>query len=98
MARFDIYQLADGGLVVDCQADFLGDIATRFIIPLLPPGEAPPANVRINPTFDVRGEQLVLVTQFAAAIRVAELRTRVGSLDHEHLRVTGAIDVLIGTA
>lgn len=54
--------------------------------------------MRINPTFDVRGEQLVLVTQFAAAIRVAELRTRVGSLDHEHLRVTGAIDVLIGTA
>ena len=98
MARFDVYRLTDGGLVVDCQADFLADIGTRFIVPLMPLDDAPPANARINPTFDLEGERLVLVTQFAAAIRTSELRSRVGSLDAEHLSVTGAIDVLIGTA
>lgn len=98
MARFDIYRLADGGLVVDCQADFLGEIATRFVAPLLPSGDAPPPNGRLNPIFDVLGERLVMVTQFATAMRVAELGARAGSLDHEHLRVIGAIDVLIGTA
>ncbi|WP_294287161.1 CcdB family protein [uncultured Sphingomonas sp.] len=98
MARFDVYQLADGALVVDCQAEFLDDIGTRFCVPLIPLGEGPPPNARINPEFDVAGERVVLITQLAAAIRTSELRRRVGTLDREHLRVTGAIDILIGTA
>ncbi len=98
MARFDVYRLSDGGLVVDCQADFLEDIGTRFVIPLGPRSGGAPPNPRINPEFEVDGEALVLVTQFASTIRTSELKRRVGSLDHEHLRITGAIDVLIGTA
>jgi toxin CcdB len=98
MSRFDVYRLTDGALVIDCQAEFLDDIGTRFIIPLVPRGEGPPPNSRINPGFNIAGEQVVLITQLAAAVRTNELRTRVGSLDREHLRITGAIDVMIGTA
>ncbi|KQN24875.1 CcdB-like protein [Sphingomonas sp. Leaf33] len=98
MARFDVYELADGAMVVDCQADFLDDIGTRFCIPLTPRGEGPPPNARINPEFEIAGERVVLTTQLAAAIRTGELKRRVGSLDRDHLRVTGAVDVLIGTA
>lgn len=98
MARFDVYRLADGGMVVDCQANFLDDIGTRFTIPLIPHGLGAPPNRRINPEFNVDGERLVLVTQLASAIRTNELRTRVASLDAEHLTITGAIDILIGTA
>jgi len=98
MARFDIYRLRDGSLAVDCQADFLDDIGTRFVIPLLPRGEGPAPNARINPEFDIDGETMVLLTQLATAVRTSELRTRTGSLDREHLRITQAIDVLIGTA
>lgn len=98
MARFDVYRLADGGLVVDCQANFLDDIGTRFTIPLVPRGHGAPPNPRINPEFDIDGERLVLVTQLASAIRTKELRTRVASLDAEHLTITGAVDILIGTA
>ena len=36
MARFDVYRLADGGLVVDLQADLLSDLKTRVVAPLLP--------------------------------------------------------------
>ena len=61
MARFDVYRLRDGSLVVDCQADFLRDIGTRFVLPLLPRGEGPEPNARINPEFDIEGERLVLI-------------------------------------
>jgi toxin CcdB len=97
MARFDVYRLADGGLVIDCQADVLDDIGTRFVLPLLPPGAAPPSNGRLNPMFEVNGETLVMVTQFATSLRTAELKSRVTSLDREHLRIIGAIDVLTGS-
>jgi len=68
MARFDVYRLADGGLVVDCQANFLDDIDTRFTIPLVPRGQGPLPNPRINPEFEIDDERLVLVTQLAFAI------------------------------
>lgn len=98
MARFDVYRLNDGSMVVDCQADFLSDIGTRFVLPLLPQGEGPGPNARINPEFDINGERLVLVAQLAATLRTTELRTRVTSLADESYRIIGAIDVLIGTA
>lgn len=98
MARFDVYRLSDGALVVDCQADFLSDIGTRFVVPLLPLGTGAPPNPRINPEVDVNGETLILATQLAGTIRTSELRSRVTTLDRDHLRITGAVDVLIGTA
>lgn len=98
MARFDVYRLNDGSMVVDCQADFLSDIGTRLVLPLLPRGEGPGPNARINPEFNVNGERLVLVAQLAATLRTAELRTWVTSLADESYRIIGAIDVLIGTA
>lgn len=98
MARFDVYSLRDGSLVVDCQADFLNDIGTRFVVPLLPRGQGPQPNARINPGFEVNGEPLVFVVQLAATLRTSELRSRVTSLSDDDYRITGAIDVLIGTA
>ena len=97
MARFDIYEIADGALVVDCQADFLNDISTRFVLPLMPSGESPPPNPRINPAFDLDGDRLILVTQFATSLRRTELRRKIGSLAAEGTRVTNAIGALTGT-
>lgn len=97
MARFDMHRLRYGSLVVDCQADFLDEIGTRFVIPLVPRGDGPAPDIRINPQFTIDGEAMVLVPQFAAAVRTSELRTRVGSLAHEDVRIVHAIDILIGT-
>ncbi len=47
---------------------------------------------------DVNGETLVVATQLAGTIRTAELRSRVTTLDRDHLRITSAVDVLIGIA
>ena len=97
MARFDVHRLRDGSLVVDCQAEFLEDIGTRLVVPLLPRGVGPAPNARINPGFTFNGESMVLVTQLATALRTSELRMKVGTLDYDHLRITSGIDVLIGT-
>ncbi|MET3713307.1 toxin CcdB [Sphingomonas trueperi] len=97
MAQFDVHRLAGGGLVIDCQADDLATIGTRFVIPLAKPGESAPTTPRLHPQFDVNGETLVLMTEFAAAIRTAELRERVASLGEERFRILGAIDVLTGS-
>ena len=96
MARFDVYRLRDGSMVVDCQANFLTDIGTRFVLPLLPREEGPAPNERINPEFDIEGERLVLVTQLAATVRTTELRAKVTSLADEDYRIIGAVDMLIG--
>lgn len=98
MARFDVHRLRDGAFVVDCQAEFLRNIGTRLVIPLLPRGEGPAPNERINPVIDFHGEPLVLLTQLAGSIRTSELQQRLGSVGHEDLRITSAIDVLTGTA
>ena len=74
MAKFDVYRQKQGGwLVLDCQADLLNDLNTRLVVPLLPINQAPKPAVRLNPIFEVEGERLVMVTQFAASVPIREL-------------------------
>jgi toxin CcdB len=97
MARFDVYRLADDGLVLDCQANAFQEIGTRFVVPLMRESEGPPKTSRLHPSFELNGETLVMITEFAAAIRTSELGRRVGSLDQEHFRIIDAMDTLIGS-
>ena len=96
MARFDVYRLADGALVLDCQNDRFDEIGTRFCIPLMPGDYAPPHNVKLNPIFRTAGEEVQLITQFSTSLRTSELRQQVDNLKHERDRIIAAIDVLIG--
>jgi toxin CcdB len=96
MARFDVYRQKGGGChVLDCQADLLSDLNTRLVVPLLPIDEAPQPAVRLNPIFDVAGERVVMVTQFAASVPLRELGDVVQSLDPEQDAITAALDMLI---
>jgi len=97
MARFDVYELEGGNLVLDCQADIFAGIGTRFVVPLAREGESAPVTTRLHPRFDVGGETLVMMTEFAAAVPTSALRSRITSLEREQYRITGAIDVLTGT-
>jgi hypothetical protein len=36
-----VFALKSGGYVLDCQADLLSDLNTRFVVPLLPESKAP---------------------------------------------------------
>lgn len=96
MAQLDVFRLADGGLVLDCQSTRFNDIGTRFVVPLVHGDYAPPHNARLNPTLDVDGERVTMVTQFATSIRTQELRRRVGNLTDHRDEIVAALDTLIG--
>ena len=96
MARFDVYrQPGGGGYLLDCQADVLANLNTRFVVPLLPREEGPLPIARLNPAFRIGEEEVVMYTQFAASVTARELQTAVGSLEEEHRSIMNALDVLL---
>lgn len=97
MPQFDVHRLVNGqSLVLDCQSDLLNHIESRFVVPLIPRSEAPPASTRLNPVFTVNQEDHVMLTQAATAIRRRDLGPVVQSLADWHEEIVSAIDVLIG--
>ena len=95
MARFDVFRVRDGtGYALDCQADVLWQLSTRFCVPLLPRAVAPRAGERLNPSFEVEGEPVIMVTQFAAALSVKELEGPIVNLADQHSAIMDAIDML----
>lgn len=94
MAQFDVHRLGDG-FVIDCQADLLNHIASRLVVPLAARADAPTPIRRLNPVFEIDGEDYVMVTESAAAVRTQLLGPAVASLADRSLEVTGALDVLI---
>jgi len=96
MARFDVHELKGRkDLVIDCQADLLDRLTTRFVVPLALESEAPRPAARLNPTFKIGNRQYVMMTQFAAAIHLRELGPVTASLRGEGTRIVDALDLLI---
>jgi len=96
MARFDVYPKPNGpGYLLDCQADILATLNTRFVVPLLPPDEAPVAGRRLNPGFEIEGALVIMYTQFAAAVPSSDLAPPVASLAEEHVTIMNALDMLL---
>ncbi len=95
MAQYDVHILADGAMVVDCQADHFAGIASRLVAPLEPVSRSHQQQPRLNPIFSVNGEEVMMMTQFATAIRAAELRKPMASLDHARLEIIAAFDMLL---
>jgi toxin CcdB len=94
MAKFDVYRASDGGYLLDCQADFLASLNSRFVVPLRPTGEAPAVSARLNPTFVVEGREVVMKTHFAAAVDARLLREPVASLEAHDFTIGAALDLL----
>jgi toxin CcdB len=96
MARFDVYPNPDGtGYLLDVQADLLSHLNTRIVVPLLPPDEAPRPAQRLNPSFRVGASDLVMVTQFLAAVPSSMLKTPSGTLLNRHSDIVAAVDFLM---
>lgn len=94
MARYSVYR-AGKSYVVDCQADLLARLRTRFVIPLMPLRSFSDPAPRLNPVFTIDGEPFVLATQFAASMPVAELTTEICSLEAQDRLIMNALDMLI---
>jgi toxin CcdB len=94
MARFDVYRI-DGTLVVDCQADLLNELATRFVVPLFAKSDVGKPAARLNPEVSFEAGSFVLVPQAAATVLRTELGKPLGSLASDADAIIGALDMLI---
>jgi len=95
MARFEVYEsTADAGFLLDVQSPLLSSLNTRIVVPLMPEAEAPRPAKRLNPVFEIGTARYVMVTQFMASIPAAELRRRIGSLEHAHEDIIAALDMI----
>ncbi len=95
MPRFDVHRLRNGDTyVLDCQADLLSHLQTRFVVPLMPPEQGPKPAARLNPLFTVAGVGLAMYTQYAAAIHISELGPAIASLSDYDMEILAAIDML----
>lgn len=81
--------------MLDVQTDLLSDLNTRVVVPLLPKSTAPMPAARLNPVFLVDGEQVVMVTQFMAAVPAGILKSPLGNLKDEFELITVAVDMLM---
>jgi toxin CcdB len=95
MARFAVYRLASSEFVLDCQADLLGFLETRFVVPLLDLAAVPTPVHRLHPVFAVAGLELVMANHLATAIDRHELEGPVATLEHEGYAISNALDMLI---
>lgn len=96
MARFDVYAYRSGdGVLLDVQANLLEHLNTRLVVPLLPLANAPRPAKRLNPVFTINATQYVMVTQFMAAVPVAEFGEHIDTLDHHFEAITNAIDMAL---
>ncbi|WP_298948559.1 CcdB family protein [uncultured Paracoccus sp.] len=96
MARFDVYANPGGaGFVLDVQADLLGALNTRIVVPLMPRDAAPTPAGRLNPVFEIGATHYVMVTQFMAAIPRAVLRRPVTTLADQDTAIMAALDMAL---
>ena len=81
--------------MVDCQADLLSHLPTRFVVPLIVPNEIPHPMARLHPAFQVDGETRLMATHLAGSLKVSELAAEIGSLARHDMEISNALDMLI---
>lgn len=96
MARFDVHRIANvRGYFLDIQADFIGHLDTRVVVPLLLSDDAPKPAKRLNPCFEVEDVEVVMMTEFMAAVPKSSLLPAVGSISEHRDEIVNAIDFLM---
>lgn len=96
MVQFQVFRNSDApGYLLDCQSDALAGLSARLVVPLQPPDIAPKPAGRLNPSFEIEGAPMVMVTQIAAAVPARELGLAVISLSGRESDIIGALDVLL---
>jgi toxin CcdB len=95
MARFEVYQMADGALVVDCQADLLSHLKTRLVVPLLSEADVTQPIRKLNPVVSIGDNDFYFCADLAAAVSTSQLRAQVVSLERDSDSLSAALDMLL---
>lgn len=98
MARFDVYEYAgtDVPLVLDVQADLLGELATRVVVPLVPQEVvARELLPKLKPVIEVQGRSYVLMTTDLGTLPRNALGRKIANIENAHRQtVVEALDFL----
>lgn len=95
MARLDVYKMATAqGFLLDVQADLLSGLNTRVVVPLLPLTDAPMPARRLNPVLEIENVEVLMATQFLAAVPESELKEVVGNLEGSQNEISVALVML----
>ncbi len=102
MAQFDVYRNANTAqakripFLLDVQANLLDHLATRIVVPLADPKviASKPAKI-LNPTFDIEGRKVVMLTPELAGIPKKLLGRKVGELERHRTEIAAALDLAI---
>lgn len=99
MAQFDIHRLPSAKLpqrlMLDIQNNHFSLLASRLVIPLLPARAIPQPINRLNPVFQIGGDDYALTTQEMTAVPKTLLGPIIGSLRVERDAILGALDFLV---
>ena len=83
-------------LLLDIQADFLKDLATRIVIPLTPQAASKSQKMdKLTPVVEVDGKKYIVVTPQLSAIAKKELGPVVADLSCDRVDFINALDFLI---
>ena len=95
MAQFDVYIGPEGtDYLLDVQADLLGPLNTRVVVPLLRQENAPEPAQYLNPMFTIKDYDIVMVTQFLAAVPASILVHPVANLSNHFAEISNALDMI----
>ena len=98
MAQYDVFKNPRGGvypLVLDMQADVLGKLERRVVVPLVARKKYSGKPIaRLNPLVTIGGIEYVLVFQDMAAIPTIALGERVVSMAGRRADLVAALDLL----
>ena len=101
MRRFDVFRNASPRssrtipYLVLVQSELLDELPTQVVVPLVK-GAAlgGRAAARLNPSFDIEGEAVFLLTQQMGAVPTSSLTHRVASLEQSRDVIVAAVDFL----
>ena len=96
MAQYDVYANPDGsGYLLDVQSDLISVLNVRTVVPLILRDGGPIGAGRLNPKFSIAGTDVVMMTEYIAAVPASLLKRRADNLESQSDRITGALDMLL---
>jgi toxin CcdB len=95
VAKYDVFRLPDGRMLLDVQGDHITGSGTRVVLPLHAPDVVPKMAARLHSVAEIDGVRLVIATHLIAAVPEAALKTCVARLDGQAEEITRALDTLL---
>ena len=95
MAKHDVFAAPGGDLwLLDVQTDLLDSLNLRIVVPLMPLPIAPAPARRLNPTFEIDGVKVSMVTQYLASVQEKTLGQPIANLSQHHNKIAAALDMV----